>query len=142
MNFLRSPYEELGKHHLFSTMQYSENPQELADWMPLIMQGGENGEPVAATRAIIGTDVNFGLLTRTLISWLGKQDGVAVNLFHRVSGFESRFESRWHVHVQNKADGAKRTGNAKFVFLGAGVARCHFCRSQVSLKPRASAAFL
>jgi len=85
VDFLRRRYEELGKHHLFSKMQYSESPQELAEWMPLIMQGRGNGEPVAATRAMLGTDVNFGSLTRTLINWLGKQDGVAVYLSHRVS---------------------------------------------------------
>ena len=39
-------------------------PQELAEWMPLIMEGREKGEPVAATRAMLGTDVNFGSLTR------------------------------------------------------------------------------
>ena len=65
-------------------------------------------------------DVNFGSLTRALINWLGKQDGVAVCLSHRVNGLNRGRDSRWHVHVQNKADGAKRTVNAKFVFLGAG----------------------
>jgi Malate:quinone oxidoreductase (Mqo) len=64
--------------------------------------------------------INFGSLTRALINWLGKQDGVAVYLFHRVSGLNRGSDSRWHVHVQNKANGAKRTVNAKFVFLGAG----------------------
>ena len=54
--------------------------------MPLVMEGREKGEVVAATRAVIGTDVNFGSLTRALTDWLGKQDGVRVHLNHRVSG--------------------------------------------------------
>jgi malate dehydrogenase (quinone) len=120
VDFLRKRYEELGKHHLFSKMQYSESPQALAEWMPLMMEGREKGEPVAATRAMLGTDVNFGSLTRALIDWLRKQEGVAVYLSHRVGGLHRGSDSRWHVHVQNKADGAKRTVNAKFVFLGAG----------------------
>jgi len=120
VDFLKKRYKELGKHHLFSKMQYSENPQELAEWMPLVMEGREKGESVAATRAMLGTDVNFGSLTRSMIEWLGKQDGVSVNLYHRVNGLNRGADSRWHVHVQNKADGAKRTINAKFVFLGAG----------------------
>ena len=120
VDFLRKRYEELGKHHLFSNMQYSESPQELAEWMPLVMEGREKGESVAATRAMLGTDVNFGSLTRALIDWLRKQDGVAVYLSHRVGGLNRGSDSRWHVHVQNKEDGAKRTINAKFVFLGAG----------------------
>ncbi|MET0503295.1 MAG: malate:quinone oxidoreductase [Candidatus Binatia bacterium] len=86
VDFLRRRYEELAKHHLFSKMQYSESRQEMAEWMPLIMMGRENGEPVAATRAMLATDINFGSLTRALINWLGKQEGVAVHLFHRVNG--------------------------------------------------------
>jgi malate dehydrogenase (quinone) len=120
VDFPRKRYDELGKHPLFSKMRYSENPLELAEWMPLVMEGRDKGESVAATRAMLGTNVNFGSLTRALIDWLGKQDGVAVSLFHRVSGLNRGSDSRWHVHVQNKADGAKRTVNAKFVFLGAG----------------------
>ena len=119
VDLLRKRYEELGKHHLFSKIRYSENPQELAEWMPLVMEGREKGESVAATRAMLGTDVNFGSLTRALIDRLGKQDGVAVHLYHKDIGLNRGSDSRWHVHVQNKADGAKRTVNTKFVFLGA-----------------------
>jgi malate dehydrogenase (quinone) len=74
VDFLRKRYGELHKHHLFSKMQYSEDPQELAIWMPLVMEGREKAELVAATRATLGTDVNFGLLTRGLIDWLGRQN--------------------------------------------------------------------
>jgi malate dehydrogenase (quinone) len=120
VNFLKKRYAELRKEHLFSGMQYSENPQELAEWMPLVMEGRQKGESVAATRALLGTDVNFGSLTRSMIAWLGRQDGVSVSLYHRVNGLNRGSDLRWHVHVQNKADGTKRTINAKFVFLGAG----------------------
>jgi malate dehydrogenase (quinone) len=120
VDFLRKRFGELHKHHLFAEMQYSEDPQELATWMPLVMEGREKGELVAATRAMRGTDVNFGSLTRGLIEWLGRQDGVAVHLNHRVNGLNRGSDLRWHVYVQNKGDGAKRTINAKFVFLGAG----------------------
>jgi malate dehydrogenase (quinone) len=120
VDFVRKRYGELHKHHLFSGMEYSEDPRELAAWMPLVMEGREKGETLAATRAMLGTDVNFGSLTRGLINWLGGQDGVAVHLNHRVNGLNRGSDLRWHVHVQNKSDAAKRTINAKFVFLGAG----------------------
>jgi malate dehydrogenase (quinone) len=120
VDFLRKRYEELQKHHLFAGMQYSESPQELAQWMPLVMEGREKGESVAATRALLGTDVNFGSLTRSMIEWLQRQDGVSVHLNHRVNGLNRCADERWHVHVQNRADGAKRTAVANFVFLGAG----------------------
>ncbi len=120
VDFLRKRYEQLHKHHLFAEMQYSESPPELAQWMPLVMEGREKGESVAATRALLGTDVNFGSLTRSMIDWLQKQDGVSVHLNHRVNGLNRCSDERWHVHLQDKADGAKRTAIANFVFLGAG----------------------
>ena len=120
VDFLRKRYGELHRHHLFAGMQYSESPQELAQWMPLVMEGREKGESVAATRALLGTDVNFGSLTRSTIEWLQRQEGVSVQLNHRVNGLNRCADERWHVHVQNKSDGAKRTAIANFVFLGAG----------------------
>ena len=45
--------------------------KQLAEWMPLVMEGRENcraggGDP----REAGGTDVNFGALTRRLIAYL------------------------------------------------------------------------
>ncbi len=120
VDFLTKRYQELRKHHLFSQMEYSEDPQVLAEWMPLVMEGRDPGEAVAATRALLGTDVNFGSLTRSMIDWLNAQEGVTVHLNHRVHGLHHGSDGRWRVHVQNKAGGAKRTANTNFVFLGAG----------------------
>jgi malate dehydrogenase (quinone) len=119
VDFLTKRYQELRQHHLFSQMEYSEDPQVLADWMPLVMEGRNPGEAVA-TRALLGTDVNFGSLTRSMIDWLNAQEGVTVHLNQRVHGLHHGSDGRWHVHVQNKADGSKRTANTNFVFLGAG----------------------
>ena len=120
VDFLRKRYDQLQRHHLFCQMQYSEDPTELTTWMPLVMDGRARGESVAATRALLGTDVNFGSLSRSMFDWLQKQDGVAVHLSHRVSGLNRCADNRWHVHFQNKAAGTKRTAAANFVFLGAG----------------------
>jgi malate dehydrogenase (quinone) len=120
VDFLTKRYEELRKHHLFSRMEYSEDRQVLTEWMPLVMDGRDQGEAVAATRALLGTDVNFGSLTRSMIEWLNAQEGVTVHLNHRVHSLHHGSDGRWHIHVQNKADGTKRTANASFVFLGAG----------------------
>ena len=83
-------------------MEYSEDPQVLAGWMPLVMEGRDQGEAVAATRALLGTDVNFGSLTRSMIDWLNAQEGVTVHLNHRVHGLHRGSDGHWHVHVQNK----------------------------------------
>ena len=42
----------------------------LRQWMPLMMEGRSDAEPVAATRAADGTDLDFGALTRGLLAAL------------------------------------------------------------------------
>ena len=120
VDFLTKRYQELHQHHLFSGMEYSEDREVLTNWMPLVMENRDRGEAVAATRALLGTDVNFGSLTRSMIEWLQAQAGVAVHLNHRVNGLDRGSDGRWHVYVQNKGDGRKRSVNGNFVFLGAG----------------------
>src|SRR5579871_3801731 len=70
VEYLRKRHQALDQHHLFTGMEYSEDPVKLAEWMPLIMKGRTASEPVAATRVEGGTDVNFGALTRSLIGYL------------------------------------------------------------------------
>jgi malate dehydrogenase (quinone) len=66
------------------------------------MEGREKGESVAATRALLGTDVNFGSLTRSMIEWLGKPDGVTVHINHRVNALNRCSDQRWHVMFRTK----------------------------------------
>src|SRR5689334_14597268 len=66
VSYLRKRYEALQSCHLFDGMQYSEDRSQIKEWTPLIMEGRKNDEPVAATKMDIGTDVNFGTLTRNL----------------------------------------------------------------------------
>jgi malate dehydrogenase (quinone) len=80
---------------------------------------GHRREPVAATRMAIGNDVNFGALTRALVDWLGKQDGVQVHLGHEVGDFR-RNGAEWEIDVRDAKTEATRTVRARFVFIGAG----------------------
>ncbi len=120
VDYLRKRYEGLRAHHLFEEMKFSTDSQELAEWMPLIMDGREQTEPVAATRMVAGTDVNFGSLTRRLIGYLQSLGGVNVHLRHEVLNLHRESDSGWCLYVNDKAADQKRTVNAKFVFLGAG----------------------
>jgi len=70
ISFLRKRYEALHVHHLFSAMQYSEDRQQLTEWIPLVMEGRDPAQSVAATRMDLGTDVNFGSLTRSMFRYL------------------------------------------------------------------------
>jgi malate dehydrogenase (quinone) len=119
VDYLRKRHAALAAHHLFEGMTFSTDHAELAEWMPLVMEGRDAGEPVAATRFALGTDVNFGALTRSLIGHLQELGGVSVHLRHEVGDLH-RESDGWHLSVTDKAAGARRTVRAKFVFLGAG----------------------
>jgi malate dehydrogenase (quinone) len=118
--YLKKRFEALRENHLFGAMQFSADPAQLAEWMPLVMEGRGSKEPVAATRVTVGTDVNFGSLTRSLIAHLKKMEGVTVHLRHEILNLHRDTDKSWRLYVNDKASDQKRTINAKFVFLGAG----------------------
>ncbi|MGY0036103.1 malate:quinone oxidoreductase [Pedobacter sp. NJ-S-72] len=68
VDFLKKRFNNLQQCELFKEMTYSEDPKQLAEWMPLVMEGRNADEKVAATRMLLGTDVNFGALTRMMLN--------------------------------------------------------------------------
>ena len=119
IGFLQTRFAQLSKHHCFAGMQYSEDKATLAEWMPLMMPGRAADEPVAATRALGGSDVNFGALTNQMLRFLSEQDGADVQYSQRVVGLERSGEG-WCVSIKDAVSGATRKITSRFVFLGAG----------------------
>lgn len=119
VNFLKKRYEGLTKCHLFKGMQYSENPMQLKEWMPLVMEGRNSTEKVAATRMEIGTDVNFGALTRRMLKRL-ENNGMNQYFGHEVRKIRRTSTGYWRLTVKDLKTGEKRKVYAKFVFIGAG----------------------
>jgi malate dehydrogenase (quinone) len=119
VQFLRNRYKALQECHLFHGMQYTEEPAQIAAWAPLIMNGRTSDEPMAATKMDLGTDVNFGSLTRCMFDCLKKQDGVQLHFGHEVRDID-KHDDDWHIRVKDEATGDKRTVKARFVFIGAG----------------------
>ena len=61
VEFLRKRHATMSQHHLFKGMEYSEDHETLKKWIPLIMEGRDPQEKLAATKIDIGTDVDFPL---------------------------------------------------------------------------------
>jgi len=118
--FLRQRYEKLSAHHLFADMEYSDDPETLKQWMPLVMENRSDDEPVAATRVAYGADIDFGSLTRNLVANLQQQDGFELRLNHQVSNLSRGPGKRWTVELCDRNSNQRQTVEAKFVFLGAG----------------------
>ncbi len=118
--FLRKRVEALRTHPLFADMKYSENFDELKNWMPLVMEGRDRSIPVAASKMDLGTDVNFGALTSALIGHLAKQEGVSVQLNTEVRDLEKQDNGAWRVTLRDLLQEENHTLEADFVFIGAG----------------------
>lgn len=120
VEYLQKRQQALVKHHFFKDMLYSEDHARLKQWIPLIMQNREANQKVAATYMDIGTDVNFGTLSRTLFDKLQQQPGVSLHIKHEVENIKRAKDNSWIVTVKDTANGNTRKLNAKFVFVGAG----------------------
>ncbi|MFP3813865.1 malate:quinone oxidoreductase, partial [Bacillus sp. SIMBA_005] len=66
VEYLRRRYETMSNNPLFKGREFSDNPEKLKEWIPLIMEDRPANEAIAATKIDTGTDVNFGALTRIL----------------------------------------------------------------------------
>ncbi|WP_342550660.1 malate dehydrogenase (quinone) [Lysinibacillus sp. FSL M8-0216] len=119
VEFLKKRHETMIQNPLFEGMEFSNDPETLKKWIPLIMEDRPDGEDIAATKIDTGTDVNFGALTRMLIDHL-KANDVDVNYNHSVESLKQASDGSWEVRVHD-LDGCKMEyHSAKFVFLGAG----------------------
>lgn len=118
--FLRARHGQLSQHPMFADMAYTEDPAELNEWMPLVMEGREGRQPLAATRVVRGTDLDFGALSRALFEHLRERARFGLHLSHLVEDLERMPDGRWRVRVRNLESGETAHVLARFVFLGAG----------------------
>jgi len=117
--FLKKRLEALSNNPLFQGMEFSDDPEKLKEWIPLIMEGRTSNEPIAATKIDSGTDVNFGALTRMMFDHLKRQN-VEMNYKHSVKDIKRTSDGSWEVKVHNIDSGKIEHHTAKFVFIGGG----------------------
>jgi malate dehydrogenase (quinone) len=119
--FLKQRHTLLSQHPLFADMLFSNDPQQLKAWMPLMMHT-ERKEPVAATFVNYGTDVNFGALTRALIQNLQKNKYFTLHTNTKINRIRrlKNGDHPWSVSATHLKNNTTETFHSKFVFLGAG----------------------
>ncbi len=129
VEFLRDRHAGMAAHHFFAPMEFSTDRAKIGAWAPLLTEGRDPAEPIAATKMDDGTDVNFGVVSRKLLGWLAQQEGCGVAAGHKVVGLRRsdgdvgrglRTPPSWDVTARELKTGAERTVRAKFVFVGAG----------------------
>ncbi|MCT2347306.1 malate:quinone oxidoreductase [Niallia taxi] len=124
VSFLRKRFKALSNNPLFEGMEFSDNPEKLKEWIPLIMDGRNADEPIAATKIDSGTDVNFGALTRMLFNHL-EDNGVTIKYKHSVQDLKRTKDGLWELTVRNLQKNTIERHTAKFVFIGGGGGSLH-----------------
>ena len=119
VRFLKSRVDSLQKNVLFEKMEISEDPEKIKKWVPLMMEGRKSEEPIAITYDETGTDVNFGALTKKLISNL-QEKHVEVNYKHEVQDIKKQDNGNWNVVIKDLTSGQITNYETEFVFIGAG----------------------
>ncbi|MFV9670386.1 malate dehydrogenase (quinone) [Pantoea sp. KXB25] len=120
VDFLTKRYAALQKTALFQGMKFSTDHKQIAQWAPLVMEGRDPQQKVAATWTPVGTDVNYGEITRQLIGSLKKKDNFRLETSSEVTDFKRNDDNSWHVTIKDANNGNERAVDAKYVFIGAG----------------------
>ena len=124
VTFLKNRFEAMSNNPLFQGMEFSDDPEKLIEWIPLIMEGRNMNEPIAATKVDSGTDVNFGALTRMLFDHLESKH-VDIKYNQIVSDIKRTSDGLWELKVRNLFSGTVKRHTAKFVFIGGGGGSLH-----------------
>ena len=120
IEFLRKRHAALVQQPMFYGMQFSTDQEQIRQWAPLLIEGRDPQQKVAATYMPLGTDVNFGVITNQLTAALQKQPNFKLNLQHEVRALRQNSDKTWNVTVYDLATQTEKTVKAKFVFIGAG----------------------
>ncbi|EKG38589.1 malate dehydrogenase (quinone) [Pseudomonas syringae] len=125
IQFLRKRYAALQASPLFSGMQYSEDHEQIKKWVPLMMEGRDPAQKLAVTWSPIGTDVNFGEITRQFVANLKVKQNFNLQLSSEVEDINHNDDGTWRVKYKNLKDGTVTETDTKFLFIGAGGAALH-----------------
>ena len=120
VEYLGKRYDALQKTTLFQGMKFSTDHQQIAQWAPLVMAGRDPQQKVAATWTPVGTDVNYGEITRQLIGSLQKNEHFTLQTSSEVTEFKRNGDNSWHVTIEDVNSGKQHAIDAKYVFIGAG----------------------
>ncbi|MFD6897754.1 malate dehydrogenase (quinone) [Rhodococcus sp. NPDC060086] len=119
VEYLRTRVDTLRSSPVFSEMEYTDDPETIREWAPLLIEGRTDTGPMAASRHHAGTDIDFGALTRWLVDDIAAR-GADVRLRHEVTGLNRREDGLWVITGRDRSSGQRFHLRSRFVFVGAG----------------------
>ncbi len=118
INELKLRFKEMSAHHFFENMQFSEDFDQIKEWIPYTMEGRSRGEKMAATVIETGTDVNFGALTEKMAEHAVKDLGVKIEYGTHVRRVHRSPSGSWLIETER--GGKSEQYRADCLFVGAG----------------------
>ncbi|MDY3126900.1 MAG: malate dehydrogenase (quinone) [Corynebacterium sp.] len=118
VDYLKRRFDVLHGNHLFPDMHFTDDSTEFAQRLPLMAQGRDADEKVAISWTNVGTDVNFGALTRQFFT-AARAAGTEIRYGTQVTGLK-KDGAGWKVFSKNLHTGETSVVKARFVFVGAG----------------------
>lgn len=120
VEFLKKRVQRMTKNPLFEGMQFSDNFEKLKEWFPLMIQDRDPAQKAAASRMELGTEVNYGYLTRAFFKILEEKFDTPVHTLHEVKDIDPTKRKEWLVKIKNLETHEKVYCDAEHVFIGAG----------------------
>lgn len=117
---LRLRQQEMSRHHFFETMEYSEDHEQIREWIPFTMENRSPTERVAATMIEAGTDVNYQAVTEKMAQYLEGMDGVDVHYGTHVKRVHKSPTGRWLVEAERHKENVQYKADVLFVGAGGG----------------------
>lgn len=120
VQFMEKRYAAMIQEPLFAGMKITEDPAEVQQWAPLVMDGRDPQQKIAATRMDVGSDVNYGAITTQLINHLEKNPNFKLRTSTEVTGISKNDDNTWSVTFKDLKSGEVSHVKTRFVFIGAG----------------------
>lgn len=116
VDYLKRRFESLRTQPLFEGMEFSEDVNQIRNWVPLLIEGRMD-EKIAATRIVQGTDVDYGQVTRQMFEWL-ESNQVSVSRGTEVQKIRRTKGGGWNISAKSSEGTHQITADK--VFVGAG----------------------
>ncbi len=123
--FLKKRHEALKASPLFAGMEFTTDSARLAEWVPLMMEGRDPAQKIAATWSPLGTDVDWGEITRQYVGYLRALPNFDLKLSSEVRDLTRNADGSWRVTYGYTDGSDERTVDANFVFIGGGGGALH-----------------
>lgn len=118
--YLEKRYNALKDISYFKEMIFSNDYEEIQKWLPLMMEGRNKKQHVAATFVEEGYDVNFGEIAEQIFRFLSRQDNVELLNRSNVYNLQQTKNKRWLITIKGQSIGKHWKLVTNYIFIGAG----------------------